>query len=62
MTFSFAYFESKKLYKPEEIKMKKSMIVVASSLVLMSAAANAALPANQAAETLTWKGPIHCCQ
>ncbi|MGL5090971.1 MAG: hypothetical protein ACRC8B_08540 [Aeromonas sobria] len=38
--------------------MKKSMIVVASSLVLMSAAANAALPANQAAETLTWKGLV----
>ena len=38
--------------------MKKSMIVVASALVLMSAAANAALPANQAAETLTWKGLV----
>ncbi|WP_111809463.1 hypothetical protein [Aeromonas allosaccharophila] len=38
--------------------MKKSMIVMASSLVLMSAAANAALPAKQAAETLTWKGLV----
>lgn len=38
--------------------MKKSMIVMASGLVLMSAAANAALPATQAAETLTWKGLV----
>ncbi|MCS0540270.1 hypothetical protein NXY55_09730 [Aeromonas veronii] len=36
--------------------MKKSMTVMASSLVLMSAAANAALPTDQAIETLTWKG------
>ncbi len=38
--------------------MKKSMIVMASGLVLMSAAANAALPTTQAAETLTWKGLV----
>lgn len=38
--------------------MKKSKIVMTPLLLAMSAAANAALPATQAAETLTWKGLV----
>ncbi|HDO1318045.1 hypothetical protein [Aeromonas veronii] len=56
--FSVHRLNAKKLYTPRGIKMKKSMIVMASGLVLMSAAANAALPTTQAAETLTWKGLV----
>ena len=38
--------------------MKKSKAVMTSLLLAMSAGANAALPATQAAETLTWKGLV----
>ena len=42
----------------EDKNEKKSKIVMTSLLLAMSAAANAALPATQAAETLTWKGLV----
>lgn len=38
--------------------MKKSKIVMTSLLLALSAGAHAALPATQAAETLTWKGLV----
>lgn len=38
--------------------MKKRTIVMSSLLLAMSAGAHAALPATQAAETLTWKGLV----